>query len=124
MYLSELAPSSNRGAIVAFNEVMVCVGCLVSLVVAVPLGEVEGGWRITLGASAIPAAAQALALALLPQSPRWLFMRGSHQRAAVALMRLRGVQGGATEMAELEEVQQRRLLSGARARVRARRQRS
>ena len=57
------------------NEVMLCVGCLASFLVAALLGD--DLWRATVAIVALPCLAQLLAVScLLPESPRWLALRG------------------------------------------------
>ena len=69
------------------NEVMLCVGCVVSLLVAALLGDEL--WRVTVAAAALPATAQiAACLCFLPESPRWLALQGEAgeaHRASAAL---------------------------------------
>jgi MFS family permease len=57
-----------------------------------------GGWRLMLGLSLVPAAIQALVVARLPESPRWLLSRkGDSTRALAALRKLRGTDDVAEE---------------------------
>ena len=54
---------------------MLCVGCLASFLVAALLGD--DLWRATVAIVALPCLAQLLAVScLLPESPRWLALRG------------------------------------------------
>ena len=56
----------------------------------------EGGWRVIYGLAALPALATAAGVTtLLPESPRWLLLRGggeasAREKALGALTRLRG----------------------------------
>lgn len=58
VYLAELAPPTRRGLVVATNEVMICFGCLVALVVDAIFSNVASGWRFMLGLGAVPALIQ------------------------------------------------------------------
>lgn len=73
-YVSEIAPADRRGQFVVFNEVAVCIGCLLGLQVSTVLLRSAGprAWRVVVGIGAIPACVQLLFLPFLPESPRWL----------------------------------------------------
>lgn len=88
MYLAEIAPKNRRGAMISAYQVMLNVGILVAFLsdTAFSFG---GSWRWMLGVIAIPGAMFLLGLLILPDSPRWLVMRGHRERATRVLMRLR-----------------------------------
>ena len=68
-------PPPPQARAVQLNEVMLCVGCLASFLVAALLGD--DLWRATVAIVALPCLAQLLAVScLLPESPRWLALRG------------------------------------------------
>ena len=87
-YLAELAPSAHRGAIVQVYEVMLCLGMISAMVMDWALSG--PGWRWMVVIPSIPGSVMALSLLLLPESPRWLVMRG---RLDEALQILRLVSG-------------------------------
>ncbi|WP_406423818.1 MFS transporter [Streptomyces sp. NBC_01589] len=79
--LSEYAPRRNRGRLLASLEVSWYVGYMVATIVGANLAGVDGGWRWTLGSSAIIAA---ICLALrggVPESARWLLSKGRRPEA-------------------------------------------
>jgi len=91
MYISETAPSKYRGTLISLKEGFIVGGILLGYVLGFSFAEVEGGWRYMWGASAPIAVAFALGMYLLPESPRWIMLRGlSRRTAAEALGRLRG----------------------------------
>jgi hypothetical protein len=53
-YVAEIADPDHRGSLVTINEVMVCVGCLVSVAVSVSLQSSVDGWRKMLGVTLVP----------------------------------------------------------------------
>ena len=110
-YLAEVAPAAHRGAIVSIYEVMLTVGSVASMLV--DLAASAGGtseedtgetikdawrWRIMVGAAAIPALALPAAQVLVPESARWLIMKGDMGAALAAINRLRG--GTAEDVSE------------------------
>ena len=89
LYLAEIAPAAERGALVSFNQLAVTVGILVSYLVGYALSA-SGAWRWMLGLGAVPGMLLAIGMALLPETPRWLAGHGHVERARDALVRLRG----------------------------------
>jgi len=98
VYVAELVPPASRGALVAMNEVAICVGCLLALALGAVLtpSAVESSWRWLLGAGAVPGLVLLLAGACLPHSPLWLARRGKVE-GAVAAARLLWADGPAAE---------------------------
>src|SRR3954453_23324515 len=54
LYLAEVAPARDRGAIVSLNQLCITVGILVSYLVGFALASHAEGWRWMLGIGAIP----------------------------------------------------------------------
>jgi MFS family permease len=92
-YVAEMAPPENRGALVVTYELMLCFGMLFSGVADYALRDAgENNWRFMVAAPAVPAVAMVLGIYVLPESPRWLVVRG---RLRDALRILHGVREGA-----------------------------
>jgi MFS transporter, SP family, galactose:H+ symporter len=89
LYLSEIAPARERGALVSFNQLALTLGILVSYLVGYGLAA-SGAWRWMLGLGAVPGVILAVGMLFLPESPRWLAGHGYADKAKAALRRLRG----------------------------------
>lgn len=108
VYIAELAPPESRGALVSINQVAILVGMVLSYLVNAWIGRLgdggwlsASGWRVMLGAEAVPALIF-LALSLrIPESPRWLLKRGSVERARAVLGLLHGEAAGLKELEEI-----------------------
>ncbi|MEM9688507.1 MAG: sugar porter family MFS transporter [Pseudomonadota bacterium] len=115
MYIAEIAPGHKRGRLVSFNQLNIVVGISAAffsnyLILGLSesaaswvttLGIAESQWRWMLGVEAIPAVLYFLALAFVPESPRWLAMQ---QREDEALEVLDAVNGPVQAKAELQNV--------------------
>jgi len=109
MYIAEMAPPDSRGRFVSFNQLNIVIGisaAFFSNYLILTLGESDGAWsealrlgewqwRWMLGVETLPAIAYLLALLLVPESPRWLAMRGRDAEAIEILGRVSGARAGA-----------------------------
>ena len=89
LYLAEIAPAENRGALVSLNQLAITVGILVSYLVGYVFAQ-GGQWRWMLGLGALPGAILAGGMLVLPETPRWLAGHGRLEEADTVLRRLRG----------------------------------
>jgi SP family galactose:H+ symporter-like MFS transporter len=103
LYLAEVAPEHIRGAMISTYQLMITIGILVAFLSDTALSY-HGAWRWMLGVIAIPGALFLLGVLGLPDSPRWLMMRGRRDEAIDVLRRLRGDEVVvAREAADIEE---------------------
>jgi MFS transporter, SP family, galactose:H+ symporter len=103
LYLAEVAPEYIRGAMISLYQLMITIGILVAFLSDTVLSY-SGNWRWMLGIIAVPGVLFLLGLFVLPDSPRWLMMRGRKGEASAVLHRLRGDADQVTrEVADIEE---------------------
>ncbi|MHC1478679.1 sugar porter family MFS transporter [Frateuria aurantia] len=88
LYLAEVAPENFRGAMISTYQLMITIGILAAFLSDTALSY-HGAWRWMLGVIAIPGALFLLGVLVLPDSPRWLLMRGYREQAIAVLRRLR-----------------------------------
>ena len=107
MYASELAPPATRGFIVALNDFSIVAAQLVAGLVNVGFQDFasNSGWRWAMGLSALPAILLLLALVPLPESPRWLYLRGQIADARASLDARRGADAIASDPLAADEAQ-------------------
>jgi len=111
LYLSEISPQEVRGSLISMYQLMITIGIVLAflsntwLASYATFGGVTGGhWRIMLGVIAIPAAIMFLGVLLLPESPRWLFLKGFKDRAVAVFKGMHLDEGEiAAEVKEIEE---------------------
>lgn len=88
MYIAEIAPAEKRGAQVAYNQLAIVIGIVlvyfVNYFIALQGNEewnLNTGWRWMFGSEAIPAFLYLVLLFFIPESPRWLLMKGNRGQA-------------------------------------------
>jgi len=118
MYISEIAPASRRGLLVAINQLTIVIGILaaqlVNWLIARPVPDditpaafaltwnVLHGWRWMFAACAVPSLLFFLTSMFVPESPRWLCKAGAGERAQRTLARIGGPDYAAAAMAEIQ----------------------
>jgi len=97
LYIAEISPSAIRGRLVSFNQLAIVGGILlvyfVNYFVASQGDDAwvkSTGWRYMLASEAIPAALLLILLMFVPDTPRWLVLRGRSDEALVQLRRVMG----------------------------------
>jgi SP family xylose:H+ symportor-like MFS transporter len=114
LYIAEVSPAAHRGRLVSLNQFAVVIGILLAQIVnwqiATPVPadaspeamlaswNVQFGWRWMFTAVAVPAIVFLAASFAIPESPRWLLIRGRTEQALKVLRRI----GGSAEYATAE----------------------
>ena len=89
LYLAEVAPEQIRGSMISLYQLMITVGILAAFLSDTAFSY-SGAWRWMLGIIAIPGVLFLLGVLALPDSPRWLIMKGRKKEALDVLHKLRG----------------------------------
>ncbi len=112
VYIAEIAPAEMRGRMVSFNQLNIVIGISVAffsnylilslgqsdLAIAETLRFGEWGWRWMLGVETLPAIVYLFALMFVPESPRWLAMRGREEEALQILEKASGPEQAQREL--------------------------
>ena len=88
LYIAETAPLRIRGALVSTYQLAITIGILVSYLTGLVVSG-DGTWRTLFGLGAVPGLLFLAGLAFLPESPRWLVLKGFPGEARASLRRLR-----------------------------------
>jgi MFS transporter, SP family, galactose:H+ symporter len=101
LYIAEAAPLETRGALVSTYQLAITFGILASYVAGYTLAS-GNAWRLMFGLGAVPAIVLIVGLFFMPETPRWLALKGRLVEAKASILRLRGT--GATVDRELAEI--------------------
>ena len=96
MYIAEIAPPKVRGNLVAWNQFAIIFGMLVIYFVNFGISKSGSGdawlntigWRYMFLSGAIPAGLFLLLLLLVPETPRYLMLKGDESGARAVLAKL------------------------------------
>ncbi len=112
VYISEVTPASIRGRLSSLQQIMIITGLTGAFVVNYALAHYAGGsvavswlgypaWRWMFWMQFIPATVYFLALLAIPESPRYLVMRGREADARNVLARLFGAAAAESKVQEI-----------------------
>ena len=95
LYIAEISPSAIRGRLVSFNQLAIVLGIVLvyfaNLFIASLGNEAwirSTGWRWMLASESIPSAIFLVLLMFVPDTPRWLVLRGRNDAALTQLQRV------------------------------------
>ena len=109
MYIAEIAPASKRGTLVSWNQFAIIFGMLVIYFVNYAIarqGDADWlhtiGWRWMFASEIVPATLFLTALFFVPETPRYMVMRGRDEKALSVLKKISGTEAD-SEMASIRE---------------------
>jgi len=89
VYAAEIAPASSRGLLTSLPEIFINTGVMLSYVSNLAFSglPVHLSWRVMFAAAAVPTVFLAAGVLTMPESPRWLGMKGRVAEAKAVLDR-------------------------------------
>lgn len=87
-YLCELSPLEIRGIVTSAYEMLVVTGILLAWVADYVFVGASASWRWMFGTILVAIVVQTVTVLLLPESPRWLLLKGYEEEGAAVLQRL------------------------------------
>lgn len=108
MYLSEVSPAKVRGTIIFLFQLAITLGLMgafaINLAFSSWIHDVTTNWRWMFGVGIVPSFLLLLGMAfIMPNSPRWLMLKGRRQEATKVLQYLLGKDDVSECMEEMEE---------------------
>lgn len=109
MYIAEIAPAERRGTLVSLNQFAIILGMLIIYFVNYNIARRGDalwlhtiGWRQMFASEIIPAGIFLVALLFVPETPRYLVMRGREEKALKVLRKTVGEEAE-SEIAAIRE---------------------
>jgi SP family xylose:H+ symportor-like MFS transporter len=97
MYIAEIAPAKIRGKLVSWNQFAIIFGMLVIYFVNYTIAKhgneawlITDGWRLMFLSGLIPAILFLILLCFVPETPRFLVMKGMDDKAKKVLIKIAG----------------------------------
>ena len=116
MYIAEISPPALRGRLVSFNQLNIVLGISVAFFtnyLILKLGQSgsvwtqalrleDFNWRWMLGLETLPAVSYFLLLLIVPESPRWLIMKGEAAAAGRIMIKVSSEEQAKIDMAAVK----------------------
>ena len=106
VYIAEISPASKRGWLVSFNQLLIVIGLSAAYFsnyfILKAVSDPLTNWRWMLGIEAVPAILYFIAIFFIPESPRWLMMKGQNEKAIKILNRVNGAASAHNEYNEIK----------------------
>src|SRR5262245_37163793 len=109
LYIAEIAPPAQRGRLVTYQQIAIVGGMVVVYFVNYAIAKqgddawvLSTGWRYMLLSGALPAGLFLLLLLVVPETPRWLVLKGHKDKAHAVLSRLTNEDEARQVLAEIE----------------------
>ena len=108
LYLAEIAPPKIRGFLVSLNQLAITIGIILAYLIDY-LFAVHGDWRWMLGFGVVPAVILYVGTFFLPESPRWMVLKGMLSAAEENLKSIRATEDVTRELTEIKQsIQEKR----------------
>ena len=112
IYIAEVTPASIRGRLTSIQQIMIIGGLTAAFIVNFWFASAAGSslapfwggyqaWRWMFWAQAVPATVYLVALLFIPESPRFLVVRGRDREAQTVLTRLFGASAADVKVEEI-----------------------
>jgi MFS transporter, SP family, xylose:H+ symportor len=109
MYIAEIAPAGVRGKLVSFNQLAIIFGMLVIYFVNYFIARqgneqwlITDGWRWMFFSGVIPAGIFFILLWFVPETPRYLVMKGKDEKALKVLRKIAGEDQAAATLHDIK----------------------
>jgi SP family xylose:H+ symportor-like MFS transporter len=110
MYIAEISPAKYRGRMVSLYQMAIVTGIFlvffVNYLIALQ-GDDEWnlnlGWRWMFGSETLPAALFFFGLFFIPESPRWLTIKGKEDKSLSILSKINGPERAQEVLSEIKE---------------------
>jgi len=110
MFIAEIAPANMRGKLVSWNQFAIILGMLVIYFVNLLISRtgneewlVTEGWRWMFFSGVIPSSLFLILLIFVPETPRYLVMKGKEDKALKVLKKISGEKNAPKILQEIKD---------------------
>jgi MFS transporter, SP family, xylose:H+ symportor len=110
MFIAEIAPANMRGKLVSWNQFAIILGMLVIYFVNLLISRtgneewlVTEGWRWMFFSGVIPSSLFLILLIFVPETPRYLVMKGKEDKALKVLKKISGEKNAPQILQEIKD---------------------
>ncbi len=103
LYISEIAPAGQRGALVSLNQLAITVGIVLSYFIDDIFAKTASGWRYMFLMGVFPALVLAIGMIFLPRTPRWLVSKGRDEKAREVLKKIYSTEKVDKDLSEMRK---------------------
>ncbi len=105
MYISEVAPAKYRGSLVSMYQLFIVTGILASYLINYKLHDIgPDNWRWMFATGIFPSILFLVLLFFIPNSPRFLYLKGKKEQALAVLEKINGKSLAKKELASIETI--------------------
>ena len=102
LYIAEMSPPKQRGALVTLNQLAITVGILLAFLIGLMESDAQN-WRAMFGFVLVPAILQLCGMFFLPESPTHLAMNAQVAKAKKLISKIRGPKAVDSVIAKLKK---------------------
>jgi MFS transporter, SP family, arabinose:H+ symporter len=103
MYVAEVAPKRTRGTLVSIYQLTIVIGILISYIINYSLYGLENDWRWMFATGVVPSVLFFAGLFLIPESPRWLYLKGYREKSRAVIVKIAGEDAADQEIEEIKK---------------------
>ncbi|MCX8514385.1 MAG: sugar porter family MFS transporter [Burkholderiales bacterium] len=89
LFIAEVAPAKTRGNLVLWNGAFITGGQVIAYIISSLLTENQS-WRLMILTGILPAIILTIGMLCMPESPKWLALKGFEDKALDILTKIRG----------------------------------
>lgn len=104
LYIAEVSPARLRGRLVTLNQLTIVIGILIAYLSNYILSGYDNNWRLMFFSGAVPSLLFFINVFFVPESPRWLMMKGKESKSYMVLLKINDNETAKKEIEEIKNI--------------------
>ncbi len=104
LYIAEISPAPERGRMVSLNQLAIVIGILIAYSSNYLLSGMANNWRWMFTTGSIPSFIFFASMLFVPESPRWLIIKGLDIKARSILQKISSESSAEKEISEIRNM--------------------